>query len=1606
MKLKYCTIFLLGLTVLTAKAQVTETTYPGTVVYEGYYDDASWGPLNIGFDFVFFGNTYNQFYVTSNGLVMFGSGSGDYTEDPIPNTGSPNNFIAAFWDDLVIHSSGRILYTTIGASPNRKCIIQWTNMGFWSSTVLMGTFSALLHEGSNNIQVQFRSIIDNTSDRAHGGDAAIGLENSDGTVGIQYAYHNSGAVESEQAILFTPSGSTYTTNASATYDGVYLTKNMTLPEPGIPTLVSPAYGAVVGTSQTFEWTTATNASSYTLKISSNSDISGSTDYEAGTSTSYDITGLSTDATYYWAVFASNSTGTTWSEIYRFSTSENPPLSAVPQTIYMELNAVRIVKLQYNGGDASAKNAVITSLPAEGSLYQYDGGSPGEQIITSPATVTDPELNVIYAANGGTGNGAGNFNFIIHDNSGDSPAATITVNVNPPGIPNFLLAARSGDIEIQFDKPMANPSGKEGQFTVKVNGVEVTIASVNLKEGDPYTIVINLATPLTGSEPVLISYTQGDVTSEAGGVLPSFVDQPINFLIQTISFAELPVMTYGDAPITLSATASSGSPVSFTSSNTSVATISGTTLTVNSPGTSEITAFQGGNGTYAPAHFIRPLIVIKADQTITFPGIADKTYGDADFNPATTSSGLQVTYSSSDTDVATFVAGAIHITGTGTAVITATQAGNAFYNAAEDVTSNLTVHKSDQSITFNALTAKIVGDPDFSPGATASSGLTVTYTSSNAAVATIVDNQIHIVAAGSSVITASQAGSVNYNAAPDAQQTLTVIKSSQSVTFPALTPVTFGDDDLNAGATASSGLAVTYSSGNTLVATIVGGLIHIVGAGSAVITASQAGNANYNAAPDVQQTLTVNKATQTISFGALPSYTFGDPDFELSATASSGLPVSFASGNDEVTTISGATVHITGGGSVVITASQAGDVNHLAAPVIQQTLVIKKATQTIIFPALSSAVYGDTEISPGATSSSGFAVIYTSSITSVASVSGGLIHITGSGTTAITASQAGNDDYEAADDVTQNLVVEKANQTITFPALADATYGEPDMTPAAAASSGLAVLYSSSNPSVASVSGGVIIINSAGSVTITASQAGNTNYNTAPDVQQPLTINKAGQTITFNELTSVVFGDPDFELTASLSSGLPASYTSSDAGIVTIDGNTVHITGTGSVTVTASHAGDENYLPATEVQQTLVIEKAGQTIAFSPFISYTYGDPDIDPEATASSGLNVNYTSSNTDVAIVAGGLIKITGAGTADITASQAGDENYNAAPDVIQSLTAQKANQAITFPTIDPLTYGASQFTPQAVASSGLTVSYSSDNIAVAEIINGSVTIRGAGAAVITASQPGDYNYNPAGEVQTTLTVEKAQLTITADDQTTSYLSAYPALTFTCVGFVYGEDISVLDVTPVAATEATSGSPVGTYSITLTGGSDNNYDLVLISGVLTVTRIPQTVTFISFPEELLVKETFELLATSSSGLTVLFESLDNSFATVTGSTLVGVSRGTADIRAYQPGDNNYDEAEVTVSVEIISTHSNIMNLFTPNYDGYNDYWEITGIESYGSYDIRVFNRWGKQVFASSNYENDWDGTSNGVALPSAAYYYVIRTTNAGTITGTVNIVR
>ena len=170
----------------------------------------------------------------------------------------------------------------------------------------------------------------------------------------------------------------------------------------------------------------------------------------------------------------------------------------------------------------------------------------------------------------------------------------------------------------------------------------------------------------------------------------------------------------------------------------------------------------------------PSTIVKQNQSISFPTLPSKIFGDADFAPgATSTSGLTVSYTSSNLSVATILNGNIRIVGAGSSIITAKQAGDATFNAASDVSQTFVVAKSNQTITFNPLPAKKIGDADFAPGATSTSGLTITYTSSNLSVATIVNGNIRVIAAGVTTITASQPGNTNYNAAALVTQSLTV-----------------------------------------------------------------------------------------------------------------------------------------------------------------------------------------------------------------------------------------------------------------------------------------------------------------------------------------------------------------------------------------------------------------------------------------------------------------------------------------------------------------------------------------------------------------------------------------------------------------------------------------------------------------------------------------------------------------------------------------------------------------------------------------------------------------------------------------------------------------
>ncbi len=161
------------------------------------------------------------------------------------------------------------------------------------------------------------------------------------------------------------------------------------------------------------------------------------------------------------------------------------------------------------------------------------------------------------------------------------------------------------------------------------------------------------------------------------------------------------------------------------------------------------------------------------------------------------------------------------------------------------------------------------------------------------------------------------------------------------------------------------------------------------------------------------------------------------------------------------------------------------------------------------------------------------------------------------------------------------------------------------------------------------------------------------------------------------------------------------------------------------------------------------------------------------------------------------------------------------------------KGIQTITFDEFsDDVIYGAVDFAPSASITSGLDLSFASDNEAVATITAGGlVHVAGAGSANIEASQAGSSAYTAATPVSKTLTVKKAPLVITARDTSIMEGDTDPVFQFTFSGFVNEEDSSVL--TDLQATR-NPGLGDGTYTITPSASSEN-YEITFVNGVLTI---------------------------------------------------------------------------------------------------------------------------------------------------------------------------
>jgi hypothetical protein len=333
--------------------------------------------------------------------------------------------------------------------------------------------------------------------------------------------------------------------------------------------------------------------------------------------------------------------------------------------------------------------------------------------------------------------------------------------------------------------------------------------------------------------------------------------------------------------------------------------------------------------------------------------------------------------------------------------------------------------------------------------------------------------------------------------PTASFALTNNALTQTITFNPIANQAQGTP-LNLVATASSNLTVSFASLTTGICTVSGTVATLSNPGTCTIQATQGGNGTYAPAQPVNQSFTV-LATQTITFNPIGAQLEGT--LNLVATASSQLPVSFASATTDICTVSGTVATLSNTGICTIWASQSGSAIYAAAQPVRQSFRVQ-ATQTITFSPIGAQLQG-TPLNLVATASSQMPVSFTSVTPDVCTVSGTVATLSNTGTCTIWASQPGSATYAAAQPVRQSFRVE-ATQTITFNPIGAQLQGT-QLNLVATASSQLPVSFTSVTPDVCSVSGTVATLSNTGICTIWASQPGDATYAAAQPLRESFTV---------------------------------------------------------------------------------------------------------------------------------------------------------------------------------------------------------------------------------------------------------------------------------------------------------------------------------------------------------------------------------------------------------------------------------------------------------------------------------------------------------------------
>jgi|GEM_PF-349683 len=502
-----------------------------------------------------------------------------------------------------------------------------------------------------------------------------------------------------------------------------------------------------------------------------------------------------------------------------------------------------------------------------------------------------------------------------------------------------------------------------------------------------------------------------------------------------------------------------------------------------------------------------------------------------------------------------------------------------------------------------------------------------------------------------------------------------------------------------------------------------------------------------------------------------------------------------------------------------------------------------------------------------------------------------------------------------------------------------TYGDTAFEPGATATSGLTVAYSSSDNSIAEAYQDTadsnkwkLRLKKAGSVTITASQPGDSTWPAAANVDFVLTVGQKPVTLAFTAVAvsktydgtvaaginaanlSFTPGDLMNGDDVQVQVGLPgASYDTKDVGvhkIITLLLSALSLSGADAANYRISNTADlSKNAQITQATLTVKAKNASKVYDALPYsggngVTYT-GFVGSEDENVL--GGTLTYTGSSQD-AVMAGTYDIIPGGYTSANYAINYVAGNLTISPNAVNTLSFTGQTAGATLNKI----YGDAAINAAAVASSGLAVSYSSSNPAVATVDgSGQVTLKGVGSTDIQAQQPGDANYGAATAINITVVVAPKAVTVTAAAQSKVYGDADPVLGYIVSPALIGSDSFT------GALSRAVGENVGAYAInqgTLSAGS--NYAITYVDADLTI--MPKAIDVLADTKSKAFGATDPVLTYTVNGL-VGTDAMSGSLTRAAGEAVGVYPISQGSLTAGANYTINYTPADFTIGTNVVT---------------------------------------------------------------------------------------